>query len=73
MNAVAPGPVLPHTQQTLSSFQQARDRCLLSCNPSASDVADAVSYLLTAKSVTGQTIFVDSGDRFTSRMVDTPE
>lgn len=73
VNAVAPGPILPHAHQSASSFQQAQDRCLLHHKPSAGDIAEAVSYLLSAKSVTGQTIFIDSGDRFVSRLVDTIE
>lgn len=72
VNAVAPGPVLPHTTQSTASFELAQERCLLPQNPSAGDIAEAVSYLISARSVTGQTIFVDSGDRFNSRMVDTP-
>ena len=71
MNAVAPGPVLPHTEQSLSSFQKAQDRCPLKRSPSAVDVAEAVCFLVSAKSVTGQTIYFDSGDRFISRSVDT--
>ena len=34
------------------------------------DVADAVSYLMSAEAVTGQVLFVDSGERFLSRARD---
>jgi enoyl-[acyl-carrier-protein] reductase (NADH) len=73
VNAVAPGPVLPHSEQSSLSFQQAQVRCPLQRSPSTSDVAEAVSYLLSAKSITGQTIFVDSGDRLVSRLTDNIE
>jgi len=35
--------------------------------PTPSDIADAVVYLASAKTVTGQTIYVDGGERFRQR------
>lgn len=71
VNSVAPGPVLPHSEQSALSFEKAQMRCPLERSPTAVDVAEAVNYLISARSVTGQTIFVDSGDRFVSRLNDT--
>ena len=72
VNGVAPGPILPHSAQTPLSFQQAQERCPLQYNPSPSDVADALVFLVKARSVTGQTIYVDAGDRYCSRLKDNP-
>ena len=35
--------------------------------PSPEDIAQAVVFLIEAKSITGQVIFVDAGERFLSR------
>ena len=42
----------------------------LQSGPSPGDIADAVNYLMTANSVTGQIIYVDSGERFLARSRD---
>lgn len=70
VNAVAPGPILAASNQCGKSFQKSQERFPLAYNPSPRDVADAVSFLLTAKAITGQTIYVDSGDRFYCKLVD---
>lgn len=56
VNAVAPGPVLP----PVGVREKAGDM-LLANRPTPEDVADAVAYLLSAQSVTGAVIPVDSG------------
>ena len=56
VNAVAPGPVLPP-----DGVHEPSGQMLLDSRPTPQDVADAVSYLLSAKSVTGAVIPVDSG------------
>jgi len=58
VNAVAPGSVLT---AELAVEKEPAGEFLLSHRPKPQCVAEAVSYLLTAKSVTGQTIFTDSG------------
>lgn len=70
VNAVAPGPIFPHESQTKKSFELAQERCVLRYSPSAQDVAESVSFLIQSKAITGQTLFVDSGDRFTPRLKD---
>ena len=35
--------------------------------PTPGDIADAVVFLMRSRSITGQTIFVDSGERFLAR------
>jgi len=56
VNAVAPGPILPP-----EGVHEPSGEMLLDARPTPQDVADAVSYLLGAKSVTGTVIPVDSG------------
>ena len=56
VNAVAPGPVLAPTDVHVKAGATLLDR-----RPTSGDVAAAVSYLLTAESVTGAIIPVDAG------------
>jgi NAD(P)-dependent dehydrogenase (short-subunit alcohol dehydrogenase family) len=63
VNAVAPGPTLPLPQADLARFEAAARATPLqgACTPQ--DVADAVAWLMQAGRITGQTIFVDAGQR----------
>ena len=56
VNAVAPGPVLAPTDVHVPAGEMLLDR-----RPTATDVADAVAYLLDAEAVTGVILPVDSG------------
>ncbi len=38
--------------------------------PTPADIADAVGFLMGARAVTGQVLFVDSGERFLARSRD---
>lgn len=58
VNAVAPGPVL---KPSLAANSELGGETLLPTRPTVADVAAAVAYLLSAESVTGQIIAVDSG------------
>ena len=70
VNAVAPGHTLSSPEQSNSGFSKSQSETPLGIGPSPEDIADSVSYLMQAKSVTGQIIFVDSGERFLSRKRD---
>lgn len=70
VNAVAPGLTLPSADQTQAEFEVAGSRNLLERTIGADQVAAAVVYLLEAKSVTGQTLWVDAGQRFCTRTRD---
>ena len=70
VNAVAPGHTLPSDEQSDAGFARAQSETPLGHGPSPEDVADAVSYLMSAEAVTGQVLFVDSGERFLSRARD---
>ena len=56
VNGVAPGPVLAPTEAHVKAGEMLLDR-----RPTPNDVAAAVSYLLSAESVTGVVLPVDSG------------
>ena len=70
VNAVAPGHTLPSDDQTEEGFTRAQSESPLGYGPTPEDIADAVSYLMRARAVTGQILFVDSGERFLSRARD---
>jgi NAD(P)-dependent dehydrogenase (short-subunit alcohol dehydrogenase family) len=64
VNAVSPGLTLPSGDQTAEAFDAVARANLLQRPVGAQAVAEAVVWLLEARSVTGQTIFVDCGQRF---------
>ncbi|WP_176484771.1 SDR family oxidoreductase [Sphingomonas ginsenosidimutans] len=67
VNAVAPGLTLPSGEQSAEEFDRTASANLLQRPVGADAVAAAVVYLLGARSVTGQTLFVDAGQRFVKR------
>ena len=67
VNAVAPGHTIASSEQTPAGFRLAQSQSPLGFGPSPLDVAEAVSFLISARTVTGQTIFVDAGERFLNR------
>jgi NAD(P)-dependent dehydrogenase (short-subunit alcohol dehydrogenase family) len=67
VNAVAPGLTLPSGDQSEAEFAAVARANLLQRPVGAEAIADAVAWLLGAESVTGQTLFVDSGQRFLCR------
>lgn len=67
VNAVAPGLTLKSGDQTDAQFDRVARANLLERPVGAANVAAAVLWLLEAESVTGQTIFVDAGQRFLKR------
>ncbi|MCU6453516.1 SDR family oxidoreductase [Sphingomonas sp. A2-49] len=64
VNAVAPGITLPSGDQSDAAFAAVASDNLLRRPVGAEAVAAAVVYLLGARSVTGQTLYVDCGQRF---------
>lgn len=61
VNAVAPGPTLPLPDADLAAFDAAARATPLQGAVAPEDVADAVAWLLEARRVTAQTVFVDAG------------
>ncbi|MAZ61763.1 MAG: short chain dehydrogenase [Euryarchaeota archaeon] len=67
INAIAPGHTLASPDQTDEGFSRAQSQSPMGYGPSPEDIAQAVVFLIEAKSITGQVIFVDAGERFLSR------
>ena len=61
VNAVAPGLTLPTADYSDAQWARLGDAMPLAHLPSPGDVADAVAFLADARSITGQTLFVDAG------------
>ena len=70
VNAVAPGPTLPSPRQTAEQFARQAAAVPLQRGPTPEDIAAAVHYLATARSVTGAVIAVDGGQHLAWRTVD---
>lgn len=66
VNAVAPGLILPTADYDQGQWRRLAAIMPLQHLPSPDAVADAVAWLAAAKSVTGQTIFVDAGANLAS-------
>lgn len=64
VNAVAPGLMLRSPGQTEQNFQEMHANNPLGRGVEPSDIAKAILYLADARCVTGQTIVIDSGQRF---------
>jgi len=64
VNGVVPGPVLPPPGYTLEQRERIAQGTLLGRWGSPQDVVDAVLYLLRSDYVTGETLFVDGGERW---------
>jgi len=61
VNAIGPGPVLRNTGQTVEMFEKEASETLLKIGSPPESIVEAVQYLLSATSVTGQFLAVDSG------------
>jgi NAD(P)-dependent dehydrogenase (short-subunit alcohol dehydrogenase family) len=61
VNAVAPGPTMPSARQEADDFARQAAAVPLGHGPTAEEIAAAVVYLASARSVTGSTLIVDGG------------
>jgi len=64
VNGIAPGLMLRSSGQTEKNFSAMHANNPLRRGVEASDVVGAINYLVGARCVTGQTLFIDSGQRF---------
>ena len=64
VNAIAPGLVLRSTGQSEENFRRMHENNPLARGVESRDIVEAIRYLADARCVTGQTIFIDSGQRF---------
>lgn len=67
VNAVSPGLSLPSLDQSEAEFTDVASHNLLARPVDLGDIARAVEHLLVARSITGQNVFVDCGQRFVRR------
>ena len=67
VNAVSPGLTLPSLDQTAEEFADHARQNLLQRPVALADIAATVEHLLTTRSITGQNVFVDCGQRFLQR------
>ncbi len=61
VNGVGPGPTLPEHGQSDAAFIKVSDRMLLGHGSPPGEIAEAILFLLSARSVTGQMLAVDGG------------
>ena len=61
VNAIGPGPVLPHSRQSEEEFQRGVDALLLQKHADPDAIADGVIALLGMPSMTGQMLALDGG------------
>jgi NAD(P)-dependent dehydrogenase (short-subunit alcohol dehydrogenase family) len=61
VNAVAPGPTMQSERQEADDFARQAAAVPLGHGPTAEEVAAAVVYLASARSITGATLIVDGG------------
>ena len=64
VNSVAPGHILTSDVLDENSLRRVQSESPLGFGPSSRDVAESVVFLADSQTITGQTIFVDSGERF---------
>lgn len=67
VNAVSPGLSLPSLDQSEAEFRAVASENLLRRPVEVSAIAKAVDFLLTARGIHGQNIFVDNGQHFLPR------
>jgi NAD(P)-dependent dehydrogenase (short-subunit alcohol dehydrogenase family) len=67
VNAVSPGLTLPSLDQSDEEFARHARQNLLQQPVALDDIAATVEHLLTCRSITGQNVFVDCGQRFLAR------
>jgi len=61
VNAIGPGPTLPSPRQSAEQFERQWNSMPLGRGATPEEIADAVRFLLTARSMTGQMVVLDGG------------
>lgn len=62
VNAIGPGPTLPHAGQSEDAFQQSVDALPLQHGASPEEIGEALLFLLKTPSMTGQMLALDGGE-----------
>jgi NAD(P)-dependent dehydrogenase (short-subunit alcohol dehydrogenase family) len=61
VNAIGPGPVLPNTRQSEEQFKRQYESLPLRRPADPTEICDAIQFMISADSMTGQMIALDSG------------
>ena len=61
VNAIGPGPTLPSPRQTITQFAQQCAATPLSRGTTTQEISNAVQFILSNQSLTGQMIVLDGG------------
>jgi NAD(P)-dependent dehydrogenase (short-subunit alcohol dehydrogenase family) len=70
VNGIGPGPTLPSVHQSAADFAAEAANTLLKRRATPEEIAGALTYLIDARSVTGQMIAVDGGQHLSWRTPD---
>ncbi len=62
VNAIGPGPVLPHDRQNLQQFQESVRQLPLQLTTTPEEIVQAIRFLLDTPSLTGQMLALDGGE-----------
>ena len=73
VNAIAPGPTIKSKRQTDKHFRNQVRSTLLKKSVKTEDICDAVEFLISNNSITGQIIAVDSGQNLSSNRINEKE
>ena len=73
VNAIAPGPTIKSKRQTDKHFKNQVKSTLLKKSVKVEDICDAVEFLISNNSITGQIIAVDSGQNLSSNRINEKE
>lgn len=72
VNAIAPGPVLRSRHQTEAEFDEENAATLLGSGTTPKQIADAIVFLLSSPSITGQMLALDGGQHLLWQTADLP-
>jgi enoyl-[acyl-carrier-protein] reductase (NADH) len=61
VNGIAPGPIIANIDQSEADFDKEARNTPLRHKPDIYDISNAIKFILSTKSVTGQMIAIDSG------------
>lgn len=70
INAIGPGPVLKNPRQTDADWKRQNEATVLGHGATPDDICQALLYLVSARSVTGEMIAVDGGQHLAWRTPD---
>jgi NAD(P)-dependent dehydrogenase (short-subunit alcohol dehydrogenase family) len=73
VNGIAPGPTLPNVRQTSERYRRQVDAILLKRAPDLAEFGRSIRYIVETRSITGEVIALDGGQRLGWRTPDLAE